>query len=206
MELETLFTDVKWNILQALSKREQSPLEIANNLQTTISNISQQLKLLEVAGLVKKKKISNREKGKPRTIFSIAQDYSYMISIMNNFTKKRLMKLTPHHKSILKIWLTEDPQLHYYIEKFYWKIEELLQDIQGIAIKLRDKIEVIIITEKPKKLGKIEIRKRGGETKVFYCKEYTQKELERNSKVLKEFQTVYDPNQIIWDLKNGGDI
>ena len=76
MELEPMFTEQKWNILKCLSEEKYSPLQLAEKLDTTMANISQQLRLLEAANLVKKKKIKNRDKGKPRTLFSLTDDYA----------------------------------------------------------------------------------------------------------------------------------
>ena len=56
MEVETLLTGTKWQIIEQLAKKKQSPLELAEKLNTTIANISQQLRLLELSNLVKKKK------------------------------------------------------------------------------------------------------------------------------------------------------
>ena len=56
-----MFTEQKWNILQCLSKDKFSPIQLAEKLNTTMANISQQLRLLEAANLVKKEKISLKE-------------------------------------------------------------------------------------------------------------------------------------------------
>ncbi len=199
MELESLFTDLKWNILQTISKKSKSPLEIANKLNTTISNISQQLRLLEVAGLVKKKRVSNRSKGKPRILFSIAKDYTYIISIMNSFTRKKLLTLPLHNKSILQIWLNEDPEVHYYLEKFYWQIETHLPEIQAIAIKARPNIEAIIVSEEKEKLkekiGEMIIRRENGQKKTFKCFIYRRKEIKNID--LKNSYIFYDPENLL---------
>ena len=34
-----------------------------------------------------------------------------------------------YQKTILKIWMLEDKSLHYYIEKFFWSVEKLLDKI-----------------------------------------------------------------------------
>ena len=65
MELEGLFSGTKWDILRLIAKEPRNPLELARVLGTSIANISQQLRLLEAAGLVRKEKVSNRERGKP---------------------------------------------------------------------------------------------------------------------------------------------
>ena len=79
MEQETLFTAAKWSVLKSLSFEKKSPLELAQANNTSMSNISQALRFLELAGLVKSERVSNRDKGQPRIIYSIAKDNAYLI-------------------------------------------------------------------------------------------------------------------------------
>ncbi|HIH23981.1 TPA: helix-turn-helix transcriptional regulator, partial [Candidatus Woesearchaeota archaeon] len=72
MDHETLFTATKWEILKQLETGERSPVELAKAMQSSIANVSQQLRLLEMAGLVTSRRISNRDKDKPRILYSIA--------------------------------------------------------------------------------------------------------------------------------------
>src|SRR3989344_7343405 len=123
MEMESMFTEQKWNILRELSSEKASPLQLAEKLNTTMANISQQLRLLEASNLVKKEKIKNRDKGKPRTLFSLTHDHAYIIPTMSNFAEKKLLKVEDHHRIILKIWFLVNPDLHSPLEKIYWKIE-----------------------------------------------------------------------------------
>jgi DNA-binding transcriptional regulator GbsR (MarR family) len=154
MELEGMFTEQKWNILKCLSKEKYSPLQLAEQLNTTMANISQQLKLLEAVNLVKKEKIKNRDKGKPRTLFSLNDNFAYLISAMNNFADKKLMRVTDHHKIILKIWFLEDQQLHHSVERLYWKIEPYLKQIAAIAVNEKLK-SVVLVAEKVKEIEKV---------------------------------------------------
>ena len=55
-----MFSEQKWNILRCLSQGKSSPLQLAGKLNTTMANISQQLRLLEATNLVKKEKIRNK--------------------------------------------------------------------------------------------------------------------------------------------------
>jgi len=200
MDLETLFTDVKWEILKELSKKGQSPIELSKKLNTTISNISQQLKLLEMAGLVKKEKISNRDKGKPRAVFSIMQDRGYMILLMNAFAEKKLITLTEHHKTILKIWLFENYELQYYLEKFYWQVEEDIPDIKAIAINPTNN-NLMIVAKNPnnikQKPGLVVIRKRDGPEKTFNCSVFTEEQAQKKPALLTGAYPIYDPNRMI---------
>ena len=108
-----------------------------------------------MANLVKTERVSSRDKGKPRKLFSLNKDYAYIISTMEEFAEKRLLELTSYHKAIIKIWFLEKPELHYYVEKFYWKIEEHLDKIRVIAVKQTNSgAEIILITDNQKEIEK----------------------------------------------------
>ena len=102
MDIETLFTSTKWEIIEALSVKSHSPLELSKKLNTTMANISQQLRLLEALDLVKKKKVSNRDKGKPRTLYSLSADYAYIILFAQGVAQKKLIQLAPSTKTIVR--------------------------------------------------------------------------------------------------------
>jgi DNA-binding HxlR family transcriptional regulator len=153
MELESMFSEQKWNILRSLSIEKLSPMQLAQRLNTTTANISQQLRLLEAANLVKKEKIKNRDKGKPRTLFSLAEDYAYLIPAMDNFADKKLIKVTQHHRIILKIWFLERHDVQFLIEKIYWKIESLLDEVSLIAWdEFADQVIIVTNSEKIEKI------------------------------------------------------
>jgi DNA-binding HxlR family transcriptional regulator len=204
MEFEMLFTDQKWSILKNLSAEKYSPLQLAGKSQTSIANISQQLRLLEAANIVQKEKIPNRDKGKPRTLFSLTNNYAYLISTMNDFAEKRLLELTDYHQIILKIWYIKDPELHYHLEKFYWKIEPYLKEIDGIAfIQKPDECKILITSDKlkesNKKLDDISIK---NTEKIVEVSILTTKESQkyfRNLDVSKVL-LIYDPKSIMKEI------
>src|SRR3989339_422447 len=142
MEQETLFTSSKWDILKCLESGKKSPIELAKESNTTVANISQQLRLLELAGFVKSGRIPNREKGMPRIVYSLADNYSYLISSCPGFVGKKFMKLEDYQKITLKIWFIEDKSLQYYIEKFYWSIEHIVNEISYLALDINDTKEI----------------------------------------------------------------
>ncbi|MCK5282026.1 MAG: winged helix-turn-helix transcriptional regulator [Nanoarchaeota archaeon] len=216
MEITTLFAEQKWNIIKSLSKDKFSPLQLAERSDTTIANISQQLRLLEAAELVKKEKIKNRERGKPRTLFSLSNDYVFLVSAMKNFAKKRLLVLSDYHKVILRILFLENTDLHYYLAKFYWKIEEYLDSIKAIIV-LPDgnEIKVVIVADKAKeierKISPVEIKKPNKESKSIKIRGITQDELVKLVKQgkhpfssVEDLQVIYDPEGIISDLEKQG--
>ena len=106
MDIATLLTGTKWEIIELLSKKSLSPSHLADKLNTTIANISQQLRLLETAGLVKKQKSGTAKPGKPRVLFSIADDYCLIMLFSKGFAKKKLIRVTKEQKKLLQNLLT----------------------------------------------------------------------------------------------------
>lgn len=151
MEQETLFTSSKWDILKCLEKGKKSPYDLAKESKTSIANISQQLRLLELAGFVKSERISNRDKGLPRILYSLTDNHSYFIVSSPNFVNKKFIKLQEYQKAIIKIWFIENTSLHYYIEKFFWSIEKHFDKLDLVALDLTDAktLKVVLISENP---------------------------------------------------------
>jgi predicted transcriptional regulator len=203
MEQETLFTASKWDILKILSSGSKSPLQLAKLSNTSVANISQQLRLLEMAGLVQSKRISNRDKGQPRLLYSLVGNHSFLIASSQDFVEKKLLKLSEYNKVILKIWFLDDPKIHYYLEKAFWQIEEslgandaLLLDTNGL-----DEISLIIVSdnaELKKQLKKIAVKSPDGISRTVLFSIKTKNEFR---KILNAqgpgFYTLYDPSNIL---------
>lgn len=102
MGLETLLTGTKWEIIELLSKESLSPLEISERLDTTIANISQQLRLLQTAGLVNKKRTGSGRPGKPRMLFSLSDDYAFVMVFSDGYAKKKLIHIDKKQKEVLR--------------------------------------------------------------------------------------------------------
>ncbi|HLD97559.1 MAG TPA: helix-turn-helix domain-containing protein [Candidatus Nanoarchaeia archaeon] len=134
MELATLFTEQRWNILKHLSDEKLSPLQLANITNTTIANISQQLRLLEAANLIKKERLPNRDKGQPRTLFSLSEDYAYLILITDKFAGKKLVKLSRNHIHLLKILSIDNAAQREKILEAYLQIREHIGSIHAMAV------------------------------------------------------------------------
>ena len=101
MDIETLLVGTKWEIIELLSKESLSPSELSRKLNTTIANISQQLRLLQTADLVKKQKINSGKPGKPRMLFSLSDNYALITIMSKNLAKKKLIKITEKQKETL---------------------------------------------------------------------------------------------------------
>ena len=100
----SLITGTKWEILQLLAKRKQSPSELAKKLKTTIANVSTQLRLLQTAGLIKSEK-ARLGKGKPRTVYSLADRFAFIVLLADGTAKAERIRLTTDQLKVLKKWL-----------------------------------------------------------------------------------------------------
>lgn len=147
MDFNDLITSSKWDILELLSKKPASPTELAEKIKTTVSYVSQQLKILEAAGIVFKKKTKNSNKGQPRSLFSISKEFFYLFIVSNGYSNKRLLNLNEQQKIILKIWLYEDSNLHYPLEKIFRFLEDKLTSLAGFFIIKGKKTRVLILSD-----------------------------------------------------------
>jgi len=102
MEIETLLTGTKWEIIELLASRPHSPLELSKKLNTTIANISQQLRLLQTADLIKKQRTGSAQPGKPRMLFSLSDNYAFITVMSKGFAKKKLIIIDNKQKEVLK--------------------------------------------------------------------------------------------------------
>lgn len=102
MELETLLTGTKWEIIEILADKPSSPLDLAKSLNTSIANISQQLRLLQTAGLIKKQRTGTGKPGKPRMLFSLSENHAIITVLSEGYAKKRLLTISSKQKEALK--------------------------------------------------------------------------------------------------------
>lgn len=148
MELDSFLASPRWEILQIISAQPSSPMEISEKLNTTVSYVSQQLKLLEATGLVKKERTGSVEKGKPRTLFSISNELVYLIPLSKEFTSKKAIYLGDYHKFILKIWFTEKEPLQKQLYSILFQIGDNLDKVKLVCVDLSKQTErILIITE-----------------------------------------------------------
>lgn len=197
MELESLFTSSKWMILKEISRHSQSPLQLAEKLNTSIANISQQLRLLEAAGIVKKQRVPERARGKPRVMFSLVDDFGYLIAATDGFAEKRLLSLSEYHKFVLRVWFVEDSALHEEIMKFYWKIKPNISQIKAIATYGSN---LVVFTKKSDVVSKL--RKESSALKKLKLLAKTEDEAKK-VRATEELHVLYDPEKMLLKKERG---
>jgi len=203
MDFDSFLSSPRWEVLQILAEKPSSPVEIAEKLNTTVSYASQQLKLLDAAGIVVKKRTGAAKRGKPRSLFNISNELLYLTALTRDFSEKKLIKITEHHKAILKIWMLEDASLHYYFEKIFWKLSEDLGELEGIFINKEGAVpEFIIVSDSKKLKSKIESFVKNFE-KTIQISFIQKNQLKKFSRDFLVF--LHDPLNLIQKLK-GGDL
>ena len=203
MDFELFFSSPRWKILEILAEKPSSPLEISQKLGTTLSYVSQQLRFLEAANLVVKERTRFVEKGKPRTVFSLSKEILHITALIKDTPSKKTISLTDYHKIILRIWLMEDPELHYYVEKLYWKIEDDIREVKCMFVDTSSKKpEIGFVCDFPvsKRLkSKIEgFLKEAG--KFLSCRFVSEADIGKivsDSEKLHNIHPIYDPNLLL---------
>ncbi|MFH1649715.1 MAG: helix-turn-helix domain-containing protein [Candidatus Woesearchaeota archaeon] len=138
MDQETLFTGSKWDILKSLGSNPKSPIELAQESKTSVANISQQLRLLEMAGIVTSERISNRDRGQPRIKYRIANERAYVIGAGTSFVEKGWMNLDPFRQCMLGCWLMAPATTVKAIEEYIIEIRRHIPNISLILIDKKD--------------------------------------------------------------------
>ncbi|HLC78298.1 MAG TPA: winged helix-turn-helix domain-containing protein [Candidatus Nanoarchaeia archaeon] len=201
MRFDSFLGSPRWEILQILSKEPSSPIELAKELKTTVAYMSQQLKLLDAAGLVVRTKTGASLKGKPRTSFQISDELIYIASLTKDLSEKKLIKAYSHHKAILNIWNLEDASLHASFVRLYAELETHLSDLEAIFLDTSIiSPKIIVVTESKKLKDKID----------SFLKQFSRKIdcIFTPKSNLKKFTTekvasLHDPLGILNELKGG---
>jgi len=194
MNYGELLTDSRWNIIKELSEQEQTPTELAKKTNTSLANISQQLRLLEAYSLVKKeRKIKENKPGKPRTLFSIAKEVIYLIHISPNKSMRKELELNFVQKAVMNLWLHLESENLYYLQKFFILNEELIKKCQAVTIVKtnHEQIELLIITkdvhEVREKYSSQTITNLESKSKKIVCWTHTFEEIEHGLKSKEEY-------------------
>ncbi|MGD9276127.1 MAG: ArsR family transcriptional regulator [Candidatus Pacearchaeota archaeon] len=200
MRFDDFLSSPRWEILELIARKPMSPIELAEKLGTTVSYMSQQLKLLDAAGIVLREKTGAALKGKPRTLFSISKEVIYLTALARGFSKKKLIALSDYHKSILNIWLLEDESLHFFFEKLFWKLQENIKEVNGIFIDNSSAPRLLILSDSKQLKTKIGLFVKTFEKKI----DYSFVTLNSLNKIpLENLFSLYGKQDVLTELKGG---
>lgn len=205
MRVEYLYSGSKWEILQELANKPQSTSELAKALNTSQANISQQLKHLELAGIIERKRASRKN---IHYTYHITGYYTHTVHIgpgianQKTRTKQQYEQLvatlyTHKHATALLTLILGKPELFSYANT--------------IAILDRDKPEILVTAdniEPFRQNASIELQTLQGNIQVAVWS-HTNQEIEQGIqradeyfiKLAQEYLIAYDPDGELYTYK-----
>ena len=208
-EIPEILNPNRWSILKELSQQEQSATELAESLETSLSNITQQLKLLEAYSLITKKKSNAQAVGKPRIIYSLKEEFVYAALLKNGHAEKKIFKLEGFSKLIYNLLFVVGPDDALYVLRFMLKNEEILKKCKALGYikSSKETVELFILTdhvdEIRAKFSNQFIEDMQGKTKKIINWTHNEWEIiEGFKRKEKYFLDIIDNTQIIYDTNN----
>lgn len=210
-----LFLDAKWDIIAHIARKPSSPTEIAEATKTSISNVVQQLKILEAYDIVKGKKIVDNSPGKPRTIYTLASGFAFIVFARDGRAQRKYLKMDPSHEFLCNAIIGTGPDDAPLLSKMYATQEEFMKKCKAIGFLKSNKenIELFIITDHlddvRSKHSNLFIGDMYNKTKKIVNWSHNEQEitdgLNRKDKyfmdMIKNAEILYDPNNILTKFK-----
>jgi len=211
-----MFSENKWPILKALAEKQQSQTELAAKTGTSLSNITQQIKLLEAYNVVKRHRDPEKSAGKPKTIYSLNTEIVYAIMLKNGKAEKKTFRIEGVISLVFNSLFLPNPDDTFYIIKFFIRHEEMLKKCKAIGFLKsgKDSIELFLITDNVDeiriKFSNTFVEDTSGRTKKII--NWTHNEFEINDglhrkdkyfvDIFKNVQALYDPQGLIERFKH----
>jgi len=211
-----MISETQWEIIKLLTKKDRTPTEISEKLKKSMPTIYNSLKNMESLNLIKKVE-EKKGKTRPYTNYSIGKGFVYFMEAVPGMAMKKFISVDKNLKMHLNIWSIPQKEFHYYIEKFWWILEDFLDTIKAVAVfgsvaigkaKADSDIDILILSSSPKiidkKFGAIAVGKKGKQkmvmSQVFKEKEF-ENILKKKSKlaleITKTMKIIYDPDKIL---------
>lgn len=154
--IETELSGSKWMILKALTKEPLSPKQVAQKLGTTIANSSQQLKLLEAYGYVKKVKVDRgkgaRQKKDVRILYSLNKNKSWLTSLSPLRVIRKDIKQNSETLLLQNLLLLELKET-YHLLKFVVEFDNFFDKVENLFFLRKEdsgkvvEIHLLVISE-----------------------------------------------------------
>ncbi|HYD03451.1 MAG TPA: helix-turn-helix domain-containing protein [Alphaproteobacteria bacterium] len=144
-----IFLSNKWSILKEIAEYPQSPSDLALKTNTSLSNITQQLKILEAYRIVRREKSNEKNSGKPRTIYYLTEEMVYGMILKNGMAERKTFYVDNNNKLFFNILFTMESDDLMFMLKFHFKYEEVLRKCKAIGFikSSRESIELFLLTD-----------------------------------------------------------
>jgi len=210
-----ILSNNRWIILKEIAESPQSPSDLALKTNTSLSNISQHLKLLEAYKIVRKDKSEEKNTGKPRTIYSLNVELAYALVLKEGKADRRVFNIDSNNNMFFNVLFSITPEDLMFMLKFIFKYEEVLKKCKSIGLlkSTKESIELFLITdhidEIRAKFSNIFIDDYHGKTKKIINWSHNEFEINdglyRKDKyfmdMIKNVQIIHDPHNILTHIK-----
>jgi len=211
----------RWKIIELLSEGKKTQTELASLLKISMPSLHKHITYLENEKMIIK---SGEKKGKTRPYaeYSLDQGFVYFIKALPGEAEQKFLKIDENLKLHLRIWSIPQEKYHYYIERFWWGLQDHLENINSIGVygsvargdaKEGSDIDILMLVKKDMKkyeklFGTKLIGPKGkGEmimAQVFELKDF-ENSLKKGSKfaqeAIKDIKVIYDQENVIERLK-----
>jgi len=210
-----ILSNNRWVILKEIAEVPQSPSDLALKTGTSLSNITQHLKLLEAYKIVRKDKSEEKNAGKPRTIYSLNVELAYALVLKEGKAERKIFNVDSSNNMFFDVLFSTNHDDLMFMLKFMFKYEEVLKKCKAIGYlkSSKDSIELFLITdhldEIRSKFSNIFIEDHHGKTKKIINWSHNEFEindgLHRKDKyfmdMIKSVQLIHDPQNILLHTK-----
>jgi len=210
-----ILSNNRWIILKEIAEGPQSPSDLALKTNTSLSNITQHLKLLEAYKIVRKDKSEEKNTGKPRAIYSLNVELAYALVLKEGKAERKVFNIDSNNNMFFDVLFGMNPEDLMFMLKFIFKYEEVLKKCKSIGFikSSKDSIELFLITdhldEIRSKFSNIFIDDYHGKTKKIINWSHNEFEindgLHRKDKyfmdMIKNVQVIHDSYNILSHIK-----
>ncbi|TRZ54680.1 ArsR family transcriptional regulator [archaeon] len=218
--LKSISSESKWKIIESLAKKEMSATELAKHFRTSLSNISQQISELESLNMIKKAGIKKGAR-RPFVKYSLDKGFIFFAEAVPKEARKIFLDVDENVKIHLRIWSIPQKEFHYFVESFWWKLQDYLDNIVSFAIfgsvakgnaREDSDIDVLLIAKKnAKELDKrfsakiVGLKEKGKMTmsQVFSPADFEEalKESKFAEQIISSMIVIYDKNDFLYNLR-----
>lgn len=149
MDPQELVTGVRWELLKRIATKPASGSELAQLLGTSAANISQHLKLLELAGLVSKERVNGRTVN-----YRISQETA-LVTLLSDPPLRATVPLGSLEELELRLLAQPSPSSRH-LRRFLLQYEELVRGFAafGIVQEGENDVQLLVIAKDVKPLRK----------------------------------------------------
>jgi len=209
----------KWTILKEIAQVPQSPSDLTLKLNTSLSNITQQLKLLEAYNLVRKEKSEEKHAGKPKTIYYINTEIVYATILKEGMAERKVFHIDDNNDMFFNILFGLNPEDLMYVLKFKFEYDNVLKKCKAIGFlkSSKESIELFLITdhleEIRSKFSNVFIEDQNEKTKKIINWSHNEFEINdglyRKDKyfmdMIRNVQIIHDPGGLLKNIKGQRD-